>query len=131
MAREKAKRIATAAGPEAWTSPFASLDVPAARLGPEIATPAPTRNPSPVPPSGDRLLMRRETAHRGGKTVIVLEGFSPAWSPERLEMLLHELKSALGCGGRTEPARLELQGELADRLHPLLEAKGFRVKRGW
>ena len=75
--------------------------------------------------------MRRETAHRGGKTVIVLEGFSAAWSTERLQDLLHDLKTALGSGGRINGSKLEIQGEQAERLQPLLQTRGFAVKRGW
>ena len=74
---------------------------------------------------------RRSTARRGGKTVLVLEGFSPAWNAAKLESLLHELKTSLGCGGKVEARTLALHGELADRLIPLLETRGFAIKRGW
>jgi translation initiation factor 1 len=99
------------------------------REGPSI--PPPTASPSPKKEPNERLLLRRSTAHRGGKTVLVLEGFSPAWSAPKLEALLHELKTSLGCGGKIESRTLELQGELADRLIPLLESRSFTVKRGW
>ncbi len=138
MAREKKQRLATEAGPALFASPFAALD-----LGPLPSGPASPDQPAGagVPPGQDakplpkapveRLLLRRSTAHRGGKTVLVLEGFSPAWSAAKLETLLHELKTSLGCGGKMEGRQLELQGELADRLIPLLEARKFTVKRGW
>ena len=130
MAREKKQRVATDAGPAAWTNPFAALDV----LGRESTAGKPHLLPATKqsPPSkSERLLMRRETAHRGGKTVIILEGFSPAWNAARLEDLLHDLKRSLGCGGKIEDAKLEIQGEQAERLQPLLEVRGFAVKRGW
>ena len=128
MAREKKQRIATDAAPALQTNPFASLD-----LGPlrEAASALPTTSPSPKREPTERLLLRRSTAHRGGKTVLVLGGFSPAWNATKLEALLHDLKRALGCGGKVEARTLELQGELADRLIPLLESRGFAVKRGW
>ena len=128
MAREKKQRIATDAAPELLANPFASLD-----LGPlreALDTPTPTQSAPKKDPT-ERLLMRRSTAHRGGKTVLVLEGFAPAWNAERLETLLSELKASLGCGGKVEARTLELQGELADRLQPLLESRGFAIKRGW
>jgi translation initiation factor 1 len=128
VAREKKQRIATDAAPELRTSPFASLDLGPLREGPSVPT---TDSPAPEKEPTERLLLRRSTAHRGGKTVIVLEGFSPAWNAERLETLLSELKASLGCGGKVEARTLELQGELADRLQPLLESRGFAVKRGW
>ena len=127
MAREKKQRVSTEAAPELRTNPFASLDLGPLRDAPASApTPAAT-NKEPK----ERLLLRRSTAHRGGKTVLVLEGFSAAWSEPKLDALLRELKSALGCGGKIENRTLELQGELADRLIPLLESRGFAVKRGW
>lgn len=138
MAREKKQRIATNAGPTLQTNPFASLEFVGRELAEKgrdtrPACPPPTQRTSEplVPTPGEKLLLRRSTAHRGGKTVLVLEGFPPAWSAAKLEVLLHELKTSLGCGGKIEVRTLELQGELADRLIPLLEARGFSIKRGW
>ncbi len=130
MGREKKHRIATDAGPTAWANPFASLDLGPLPEGP--SAPPEARATPPVPSAKkERLLLRRETAHRGGKTVLVLEGFSPAWTEPKLTSLLHELKSALGCGGKLSDRKLEIQGEQADRLKPLLAARGFEVKQGW
>jgi len=128
VAREKKQRIATDAAPELRTNPFASLDLGPLREASD--TPTPTQSTPKKEPVG-RLLLRRSTAHRGGKTVLVLEGFSAAWSESKLDALLRELKSALGCGGKLEDRALELQGEPADRLIPLLESRGFAVKRSW
>ena len=127
MAREKKQRIATDAATELRTNPFAILDLGPLREGPSV----PPASTTPKKEPAERLLLRRSTAHRGGKTVLVLGGFSPAWNATKLESLLHDLKTALGCGGKIEARTLELQGELADRLTPLLEARGFTIKRGW
>jgi translation initiation factor 1 len=129
VAREKKQRVATDAAPELRTNPFAALDLGTLRDAPSQPILPPQAAPKKEPT--ERLLLRRSTAHRGGKTVLVLEGFSPAWSAAKLDDLLHELKISLGCGGRTENRTLELQGEIADRLIPLLEARGFAIKRGW
>ena len=128
MAREKKQRIATDAAPDLRTNPFASLDLGPLREGPDIPT---SGSPVPKKEPKEQLLLRRSTAHRGGKTVLILEGFSPAWNADKLENLLRELKASLGCGGKVEARTLELQGELADRLQPLLESRGFAIKRGW
>ena len=128
MAREKKQRIATDAAPELRTNPFASLDLGPLREAPDTPTlgqSAPKKEPV------ERLLLRRSTAHRGGKTVLVLEGFSPAWNASKLEDLLRELKASLGCGGQLNDRTLEIQGDQPDRLQPLLESRGFAVKRGW
>ena len=130
MAREKRQRIATDAAPALQTNPFAALALDAFPATPPGATGVPPVQ-NPAPPAKERLLLRRSTAHRGGKTVLVLEGFGPAWSAARLQDLLHELKAKLGCGGKLEGRTMEIQGEQADRLQPLLEARGFAVKRGW
>ncbi len=129
MAREKKQRIATDAGPAAWVNPFAALDLQGRASEAEGAGVPPVTTRS-TPPK-ERLLLRRETAHRGGKTVLVLEGFSPAWTEPKLASLLHDLKSALGCGGKQSDRKLEIQGEQAERLKPLLVTRGFEVKQGW
>jgi len=149
MPREKKQRIATEAAPATFANPFASLDLPRREPSPEGRDPrplraggSPNRSAAGPPPSSrpseplgpifqERLLLRRSTAHRGGKTVLILEGFSPAWNATKLESLLHDLKTSLGCGGKVEARALALQGELADRLIPLLEARSFAIKRGW
>jgi translation initiation factor 1 len=137
VAREKKQRVATEAAPELRTNPFAALEIQGRELPSDgrdtrPACPPPTKRTSePLVPTGEKLLLRRSTAHRGGKTVLVLEGFSPAWNEAKLDALLHELKTSLGCGGKIEARTLELQGELADRLIPLLESRGLAVKRGW
>jgi translation initiation factor 1 len=127
VALEIKQRIATDAAPEMRTNPFAALDLGPLRDAPPAS---PAASASPRAPK-ERLLLRRSTAHRGGKTVLIIEGFSPALTDPMLRSLLHELKGALGCGGRLEDRTMEIQGEQADRLQPLLEARGFTVKRGW
>jgi len=127
--RDKKQRISVEASPELRTNPFAALDLPGRDLPPGgMGVPPVAKQPTP---KKEKLLLRRSTAHRAGKTVLILEGFSPAWSASKLKSLLNGLKSTLGCGGKIENRTLELQGELTDRLLPLLEARNFTVKRGW
>ena len=128
MAREKKQRIATDAAPELRVNPFAALDIGSLREGPDIPGPA---QPAPKKDPIERLLLRRSTAHRGGKTVLLLEGFSPAWNATKLDNLLRELKASLGCGGKVDGRSLEIQGDQPDRLQPALESRGFVIKRGW
>lgn len=138
MARAKKQRIATEAAPASFANPFAILDLPGREPSPKGGDPrlaGPPQDQRPSEPLGptpaERLLLRRSTAHRGGKTVLVLEDFSTAWTNPKLEALLHELKSSLGCGGTVKDRTLELQGDQPDRLIRLLESRGFAVKRGW
>lgn len=128
MAREKRQRIATEAATELRTNPFANLDLGPLREGPSVPPPA---SSTPKKEPAERLLLRRSTAHRGGKTVLVLEGFSPVWNEAKLGDLLRELKACLGCGGQINARTIEIQGDQPDRLQPLLESRGFAIKRGW
>lgn len=76
----------------------------------------------------DRLVakLRMEKKGRGGKTVTVVFGLPD--NAEFLKNLCGELKKACGCGGAVTADGVELQGELRDRVRPLLEKKGFVVK---
>jgi len=78
-----------------------------------------------------RLILRRETKHRGGKAVIVIGGFEALADHDRaaLETLAKELKQLLGCGGAVEHEReIVLQGDRPAKVAELLRAKGFRVE---
>lgn len=75
--------------------------------------------------------MRRETKHRGGKTVVVISGFSAL--RDRSEARLHEvekhLKARLGCGGSSDSARGEvlIQGDRPEAVAELLRGLGYEV----
>jgi translation initiation factor 1 len=120
-------------------SPFAALN---ARLGntPPQAGQAdePVESPSPVavapgkparPGARGRLVLRRETKHRGGKTVIVVAGFEalPELDADALDALARDLKQQLGCGGTVEQHQIVLQGDRAADVAQTLRARGFRV----
>lgn len=70
-----------------------------------------------VPPQ--RLRIRCERKHRGGKTVTLVEGLT-ADVPE-LENLLKRMKTALGCGGTVENDVLVLQGNIEGRVRAWVE----------
>jgi translation initiation factor 1 len=76
----------------------------------------------------DRVVakLRMEKKGRGGKTVTVIYGLPN--NADFLKDLCAELKRSCGCGGATTEDGVELQGELRDRVRPLLEKKGFVVK---
>ena len=71
----------------------------------------------------EALYMRRLKAGKGGKVVTEVSGF--AGDPTAL---LKRLQGKLGVGGTCKESILELQGEGRERLRPLLEAEGYRVK---
>jgi translation initiation factor 1 len=109
-------------------TPFDKLS--AEGLPPETAGVSPEKAAAAkVPPAvrRGRVVLRRETAHRGGKTVIVIDGFEPQVTNPYIEELAGKLKRACGCGGTTKDRVIEIQGDQPARVRALLEAEGFRV----
>jgi translation initiation factor 1 len=90
--------------------------------------------PSEAPASGDRgprtrIEMRREKAGRGGKTVTTLAGFPTHMSFQSVGRLAQELKQQCGCGGTSRGREIELQGDVRDRVEPILQQRGFVAVR--
>jgi len=106
-----------------WNTPFGKLS--AEGLPPSETTPAKTQHVAPT--RLGRVVLRRETAHRGGKTVIVVYDFPPQISDAQIEALATKLKKACGCGGTVKGRTIEIQGDQPAKLRTLLEAEGFRV----
>ena len=71
-------------------------------------------------------VLRLEKKGRGGKTVTVVAGLPR--NAALLASLASELKRACGTGGTAADGAVEIQGDLRERLRPLLAAKGWRVK---
>ena len=65
---------------------------------------------------------------RRGKIVTLVGPFS--LSKENANKTLKLLKKKLGCGGAYKDAFMEFQGELKEKIRPLLLAEGFRFKQG-
>jgi translation initiation factor 1 len=104
-----------------FNNPFAGLQIDNLTLGEPI--PAPEK----VKRALGRVVLRRETAHRGGKCVIVIHDFAPFISTQTIEDLGRRLRSACGCGGTIKERTIEIQGKHVDRIRLLLEEEGFRV----
>ncbi|PKN27563.1 MAG: translation initiation factor [Deltaproteobacteria bacterium HGW-Deltaproteobacteria-22] len=136
---KKSKTNGSPAGAGGGTqdSPFAVLaalsglptELPVANVAPEIpGTREPARTKTRV-----RLVLRRETKHRGGKAVIIVAGLgAPAgFDLHDTEELARQLKHQLGCGGTVEEhgedREIVLQGDQAGKVAELLRARGFRV----
>ncbi len=99
-------------------NPFASLSSEGLPPGPD--TPS-------KPAKLGRVVLRRETAHRGGKTVIVVHDFAAQISAAKIEELGTKLKKACGCGGTVKGREIEVQGNQPAKIRALLEAEGFIV----
>jgi translation initiation factor 1 len=108
-------------------NPFATLEIGGLPAG-EAAPPAQSRPEGIAKPSKfGRVVLRREKAHRGGKTVIVIHDFAPNISCQYIETLAGRLKAACGCGGTTKDRAIEIQGDQPGRIRDFLETEGFRV----
>jgi translation initiation factor 1 len=121
------KRISTSGEPIAWTSPFAALkniDLP---LTPEVP---PAASPSNAPAitlkkNRGRVDIIRQTAHRGGKTVTVVTGFTGIGMAEK-ETLAKEMQKACGAGGTVKEEQIEIQGDQREAVARILTKAGFR-----
>jgi translation initiation factor 1 len=99
-------------------NPFEKLSAEGLPPGPDL--------PAKQPKLG-RVVLRREKAHRGGKTVIVIHDFAPQITHAKIEALATQLKRACGCGGTVKGREIEIQGDQAGKIRALLESEGFRV----
>jgi translation initiation factor 1 len=63
-----------------------------------------------------------ERKGRRGKEATVIEKLGLA--PAELDRWCRELKTSLGCGGSVEGEAIVLQGDLRQRLAPVLEKRG-------
>ncbi len=79
-------------------------------------------------PAGDGIVrVSRETKGRKGKGVTLITGVPLAEA--ELKALAKVLKAKCGTGGTVKDGVIEIQGDQRDLLVPLLEAKGWQVKR--
>ena len=115
------KKIPVSASQAPLQSPFASLEIAA----PPAIEPLP-QQPERTPKS-QRIVLRREKSHRGGKTVIVASQFPTHLSPPELEVLLKKARRSLGCGGALAGREMEIQGDQAERVRAFFESCGFAV----
>jgi translation initiation factor 1 len=120
----KKTRIDISGQQSALQSPFAALQLeglPDAPAQPEreIAVAAPTKM--------GRVVLRREKAQRGGKTVVVVSDFEDRISHAEIEDLAKKARQACGCGGTVRGREIELQGDNAPKIRAYFEGAGFRV----
>lgn len=117
-------RIDTSGRQAALQSPFAALHLDGLPEGP--AEPIATSAPEP-PRKNGRVILRREKAQRGGKTVVVVSGFENHIPDSEIERLAREARQACGCGGTVREREIELQGDNPEKVRAFFENAGFRV----
>ena len=127
MPRKENKRLDTNAAQSArpgLNAAFSNLDLPNVLAASAPVTPSPIGEP--VWKMG-RVVLRRETAHRGGKTVIVVHDFATHLPLSVIEKVAKKLRAACGCGGTIKDRTIELQGDQPAKVRAALEAEGFQV----
>lgn len=121
------KRLPTSGEPIVWTSPFAALKDAALPPALETRPRAVAREAPLIAPkkSRGRVDIIRQTAHRGGKTVTVVTGFTGIRQAEQ-EALAKEMQKACGAGGTIKEGRIEIQGDQREVVARILTDAGFR-----
>ncbi len=130
MSRPNKDKVPTQAPAAGLFQAFAGLDLGGLPSGPaESAQAAPdAANQARLHSvKKGRVVLRRETAHRSGKTVVAVDGFEPGIADSEIEALAKKLKAVCGCGGCVKGRVIEIQGEQAARVREILVAEGFRV----
>ncbi|MEX0606230.1 MAG: translation initiation factor Sui1 [Marinobacter sp.] len=79
-------------------------------------------------PAGDGVVrISRETKGRKGKGVTLITGVP--MNPDQLKAFAKVLKARCGVGGTVKDGVIEIQGDQRDTLMPLLQEKGWTVRR--
>ncbi|MEP6672000.1 MAG: translation initiation factor [Chthoniobacter sp.] len=127
MRPEPKKRLDTNAAQSArpnLNAAFSGLDLPDLPAGPP---PVPIADSPQTLWKMGRVVLRRETAHRGGKTVIVVDEFATHLPASVIEKVAKKVRAACGCGGTVKGRTIEIQGDQASRVRAALEGEGFQV----
>lgn len=125
MAKGKTKIPVHEKAPSLTGNPFASLDGGGLPDGP---TPPAEPAPAPHESATGEVILRREKARRGGKTVVVAGSFATTISDAGLEALAKRARQSCGCGGTFRNREIELQGDDPARFRKFFESAGFRVR---
>lgn len=127
MSKPNKAKIQTSGKQEPLNNAFAGAFTGLGPLptGPEPSTPLQPAKAAPV--KKGRVLLRRETAHRGGKAVVVIYDFDAKVSNEALEELARTLKKKLGVGGVVHEREVEIQGDKTAAVRSALEEMGYKV----
>lgn len=126
MRAESKKRIDTQASrqPFVGPSPLKGLEISGLPDGRE---PALKQDSTGQVWKMGRVILRRETARRGGKTVIVIHDFATHLPQTVIEKAASKVRSTCGCGGTVRGRTIEIQGDQPAKIRLVLEAEGFQV----
>ncbi|HSL03601.1 MAG TPA: translation initiation factor [Nitrospiraceae bacterium] len=120
------KRLSTRTESIPWISPFAAMKNVDPLLTPEVQPGVVPRDPPSTARKKNRgrVDIIRQTAHRGGKTVTVITGFTGIGQAEQ-ETLAKEMQKSCGAGGTVKEGRIEIQGDQREVVARILTKAGF------
>ena len=78
-----------------------------------------------LPPAKQRLKIRLDTKHRGGKTVTLVEGF--IGKEDDIEELGKKIKTFCGTGGSVKDGQIIIQGDQREKVKQGLVKMGYKV----
>jgi len=85
------------------------------------------RTAETLPPQQQKLKVRLDTKHRGGKAVTLVEGF--AGTDEDLQTLGKSLKNFCGTGGSAKGNEIIVQGDQREKVLQWLLKNGYKNTR--
>lgn len=80
-----------------------------------------------LPPQQQKLKIKLETKHRGGKAVTLVEGF--VGTDEDLQILGKALKNFCGTGGSAKDGEIIVQGDQREKVLQWLQKNGYKNAR--
>lgn len=126
--KNKPPPIETSEAAKLTHSPFAGLSGLRGSTPKNLPEDSAGTAPHAAPRGKRRVVLRRETKHRGGKAVIIIGGLDAlGFDDAELAELAKECKRALACGGTVDGGEIVLQGDRAADVADLLTSRGFRV----
>jgi translation initiation factor 1 len=78
-------------------------------------------------PGQQKLKVRLETKHRGGKAVTLVEGF--LGTPADMEALGKQLKNFCGTGGSAKDGEILVQGDQREKVLQWLVKNGYKLSK--
>ncbi len=124
MRPEPKKKIPINQPQQGLNTAFAGLDLGPLPEGPKAEPPK--EGPGAIWKLG-RVVLRKETAQRGGKVVIVVHDFASHLPASVIETVAKKLRQQCGCGGTVKGRTIEIQGDQAGRIRTVLDQEGFQV----
>lgn len=91
---------------------------------PDFKFEAEENNAETLPPAQQKLKVRLDTRHRGGKAVTLVEGF--IGTEDDLQDLGKKLKAFCGTGGSAKDSEIIVQGDQRDKVVQWLQKNSYK-----